>query len=164
MDDDERDEDHPQKSKLIGSGEDLRKLHAGAFEECGLESWWGASASPGSKPVLARKRCESEGRVPSGRSSSTRTMRCMGKKTTAGVKGSPSRTMTVRSSKDASSAPLRLRPSAAKARIIPQNFSRGLHNVAITSAPGANGTLRAGGDRFVSMQRLSPGRRSIANR
>src|SRR6516164_10993565 len=164
MDDDEWDEDHPQKSELIGSSEDLRNFHAGSFAGCGRESWWGARATAGSKPVLARKRCESEGRVPSGRSSSTRSMRCMGKNTTAGVKGSPSRTMTVRSSKDASSAPLRLRPSGAKARIIPQNFSRGLHNVAMTSAPAANGKLPGRADEFFSMPRFSLGEARFANR
>ena len=69
------------------------------------------STAAGCSPVLAKKRWESDGRLPSGRSSSTRSMRCMGKKTTAGVKGSPSRTITARSSNKASSAPLRLRPS-----------------------------------------------------
>ena len=98
-----------------------------------------ARAAAGSRPVLLRKRCERDGNVPSGRSSSTRSMRCMGKKTTAGVKGSPSRTITVRSSKEASSTPLKLRPSGDSARIIPQNFSRGFESVAITRAPAANG-------------------------
>lgn len=69
-----------------------------------------------------------------------RSIRCIGKKTTAEVKGSPSRTITVRSSNEASSTPLMLSPAGARARIIPQNFSRGLESVAITSAPGENGS------------------------
>jgi hypothetical protein len=67
----------------------------------------------------------------------------MGKNTTAGVKGSPSLTITAKSSNDANSAPLKLSPSAASARIIPQNFSRGLDKVAITMAPGTNIPLGA---------------------
>src|ERR1700739_4313372 len=96
-------------------------------------------------------------------------MRCMGENMTAGGKGSPSRTITVRSSNEANSAPLKLSPSAARARIIPQNFSRGLHNVAITTAPGENGSFRcarltgAPGELF-GMPRLSPGQARIANR
>src|SRR5579859_4722 len=148
MNDDERHEDHPQEGELVGGGEDLRELHARSLKSCEAdcepsgalpESRPGVSATEGSSPVLARKRWEREGRLPSGRSSSTRSMRCMGKKTTAGVNGSPSRTMTVRSSNDASSAPLKLSPSGARARIIPQNFSRGLESVAITTAPDTNG-------------------------
>jgi len=37
------------------------------------------------------------------------------------------------------STPRRLRPSLARWRIAPQNFSRGLVSVAITSAPGRKG-------------------------
>src|SRR5258708_22521394 len=86
-------------------------------------------------------------------------MRCMGKKTTAGVKGSPLFTIKIRSSNEASSAPLRLRPSEARARIIPQNFSRGLHRVTKTSAPGRKGSrvLEVGPGKFFSTPRLSPG-------
>src|SRR5436305_1126197 len=86
-------------------------------------------------------------------------MRCMGKNTTAGVKGSPSRTMIARSSKEASSAPLMLSPSPARASIMPQNFSRGLHNVTMTMAPGAKGdsTLSLGLREDLSTQRLSLG-------
>src|SRR5208283_362907 len=134
VNDDEGNKDHSQQSELVGRRKDLGEPHAGS-----LGAREGASAPSGCSPVLAKKRCESDGRFPSGKSSSTRSMRCMGKKTTAGVKGSPSFTITVRSSKEASSAPLRLRPSGARARIIPQNFSRGLHKVTMTSAPGRNG-------------------------
>src|SRR5579864_2447817 len=95
-------------------------------------------------------------------------MRCIGKKTTAGVNGSPSLTITARSSKEASSAPLRLKPSGRSARIMPQNFSRGLHRVAITNAPGTNGSrdlAAADGslDKFFSTLRLSLGEERIAN-
>lgn len=38
MDDDERDEDHPQQRELIRSSEDLRELHAGSFAGCKLGS------------------------------------------------------------------------------------------------------------------------------
>src|SRR5450755_796816 len=168
MDHNERNENHSQQGQLVGRGEDLGKLHAGSFE-AGDEETASDNTADGSSPVLAKKRCEREGRLPSGRSSSTRSMRCMGKNTTAGVKGSPSRTITARSSKEASSAPLRLRPSAARARIIPQNFSRGLHKVAITSAPGTNGSrvLAAAlgapiAESFCTL-RLSPGEACIAN-
>src|SRR5438309_1025013 len=177
MDHDEGNENHPQQSELVGSREDLRELHAGsseASELCRLlaSTLEGVRAWDGSSPVLEKNRCEREGRLPSGRSSSTRSRRCMGKKTTAGVNGSPSRTITARSSKEASSAPLRLRPSGARARIIPQNFSRGLLRVAITSAPGTNSSRAP--DKAVplletrfcarfSTVRLSPGDARIAN-
>src|SRR5581483_8069818 len=142
VNDDERHEDHSQEGQLIGSSKDLRELHPRSFEPgvgdnpAGLPA---ASAAAGSSPVLFRKRCERDGNVPSGKSSSMRSIRCMGKNTTAGVKGSPSRTITVKSSKEASSAPLKLKPSEASARIIPQNFSRGFDRVTITIAPGAKG-------------------------
>ena len=83
-------------------------------------------------------------------------MRCIGKNTTAGVKGSPSFTITVRSSKEASSAPLRLRPSGARARIIPQNFSRGLHKVTITTAPGKNGSRGISGAGELERELFTP--------
>ena len=38
MDDDEGDEHHPEQRELIGSGEDLRELHAGSFAGCRLDS------------------------------------------------------------------------------------------------------------------------------
>src|SRR5246127_4937113 len=179
MDHDEWNKNHPQQGELVGGGKDLREFHARplgtrapgvcssslAFSGSALD---GASAAEGCNPVLAKKRCDSEGRFPSGKSSSTRSMRCMGKKTTAGVNGSPSRTITARSSKEASSAPLRLSPSGASARIIPQNFSRGLHRVAITRAPGRNGSRvsESGNgslDEFFTTLRLSPGEARIAN-
>src|SRR5580704_508940 len=89
MNHDERNKNHPQQSELVGSGEELRRLHAPSFAACDLESsslplccsrLEGASTAEGSSPVLAKKRWESDGRLPSGRSSSTRSMRCMGKK------------------------------------------------------------------------------------
>ena len=97
----------------------------------------------GSDPVLAEKRCESEGRFPSGRSSSTRSIRCMGKKTIAGLNDSPSFTMSTRSSKDANSTPLRLSPSGDSERIMPQNLSRGLPSVTTTRHPGKKGSRGA---------------------
>src|ERR1700722_9248798 len=149
MDHDEGNKNHAQQRELVGRREELREPHARSFAVCEGErpsaseaaSWsgrrgFGASATEGSSPVFATKRCDREGRLPSGESSSTRSMRCMGKKTTAGVKGSPFFTSNVRSSKEASSAPLRLRPSPSRERIIPQNFSRGLLRVTMTTAPG----------------------------
>jgi hypothetical protein len=97
----------------------------------------------GSQPVLVEKRCESEGRFPSGRSSSTRSIRCMGKKTTAGLNDSPSFTISTRSSKDANSTPLRLSPSGDSERIMPQNLSRGLPSVTTTRHPGKKGSRGA---------------------
>jgi len=128
----------------------------------------GASAADGSSPVLAKKRWESEDRLPSGRSSTTRSIRCMGKKTTAGVNGSPSLAIAAISSNEASSTPLSRRPSGASARIIPQNFSRGLPRLTITSVPGINGSCVLAGaagprlDNFLSTQGLSPGEARIA--
>src|SRR5579871_324468 len=169
------DEDHAQKGELIGSGEDLRELQVRS-----LEAWVCGGASPdtccgalsavaGSSPVLAKNRCEREGKLPSGRSSSTRSMRCMGKNTTAGVKGSPSFTITVRSSKEASSTPLRLNPSVARVRIMPQNFSRGLHSVTITTDPDRKGSrapatkLKPVLEGLLSTERLSRDARLIAS-
>ena len=97
----------------------------------------------GSEPVLAEKRCASEGRFPSGRSSSTRSIRCMGKKTIAGLNDSPSFTITTRSSKEANSMPLRLSPSGDSERIMPQNLSRGLPSVTTTRHPGKKGSRGA---------------------
>ena len=97
----------------------------------------------GSDPVLAEKRCASEGRFPSGRSSSTRSIRCMGKKTIAGLNDSPFFTITTRSSKEANSMPLRLSPSGDSERIMPQNLSRGLPSVTTTRHPGKKGSRGA---------------------
>lgn len=94
----------------------------------------------GSSPVLAEKRCESEGKFPSGTSSSIRSMRCIGKKTTAGLNDSPSFTISTRSSKEASSTPLMLRPSADSDKITPQNLSRGFPKVTTTIAPDEKGS------------------------
>src|SRR4051812_13349500 len=158
MDHDEGNEDHPQQRELIGCGKDLGEFHAGSLGACNEDALRpaGGSAAMGSRPVFARKRCESDGKLPSGGSRSTRSIRCMGKNTIAGVKGSPSRTMTVRSSKEASSAPLRLSPSGASARIIPQNFSRGLLKVTMTSAPEMNTSRPLEGEPvcLFSMKRL----------
>src|ERR1700726_4506462 len=104
MNHDEWNKNHPQQCELVGCGKDLREFHARPFGARDPElrpsslafsgsTFDGASAAEGCKPVLAKKRCEREGRLPSGKSSSTRSMRCIGKNTTAGVKGSPSRTI-----------------------------------------------------------------------
>src|SRR5271165_2752827 len=174
VNDDERNKDHAQQGELVGGRENLGEPHArslGAHDAVPGNSWDAldrASAADGSSPVLARKRCESEGRFPSGRSSSTRSMRCMGKKTTAGVNGSPSFTITARSSNEASSAPLKLRPSGASPCTIPQNFSRGVLRVTITIAPGVKGPCALACPPlpvlvgFFSTQRLSPGGARIA--
>src|SRR5438270_3508752 len=104
MDDNKRHKNHSQQGELVGRGKNLRELHARSLELSVCCAPIPRTAE-GSRRVFDWKRCESDGRLPSGRSSSTRSMRCMGKNTTAGVNGSPSRTITVRSSKDASSAP-----------------------------------------------------------
>src|SRR6267143_5631666 len=142
IDDDERQENHPQQRELVGRGQDLAKVHR-CFSPTALPAALPRNSltriGAGSCPVFSAKRWASERRFPSGRSSSMRSMRCMGKKTTPEVKGSPFLTCEARSSNDATSTPRRLRPSPARWRIAPQNFSRGLVNVAITSAPGRNG-------------------------
>src|ERR1700722_17222416 len=151
LDHNKRNENHPQQGELVRRSEDLRQFHAGsssagsaAHEEV-AEGFFSplASGTPriatGSSPVLAANRCESEGRFPSGRSSSIRSIRCIGKNTTAGVNDSPSFTITTKSSKDASSIPLMLSPSGASARIMPQNLSRGFPSVVTTIAPGRKG-------------------------
>ena len=110
------------------------------------------SSVAGSNPVLPVKRCESDGIFPSGRSSSMRSTRCMGKNTTPSENGSPSFTIATRSSKDANSMPRKLSPSALSERIAPQNFSRGLASVVTTMVPGWNGLP----DSALSMKELSP--------
>ena len=75
-----------------------------------------------------------------------RSTRCIGKNTTPSENGSPSFTSATRSSKDASSIPRKLNPSALKARIDPQNFSRGLANVTTTIVPGWKGFSVPGTD------------------
>src|SRR6266849_543673 len=138
IDDNERQEDHPQQRELIGRGQDLPEIHRFFSPPAPARNSLTRSGA-GSSPVFCAKRWASERRLPSGRSSSIRSTRCMGKKTTPEVKGSPLLICEARSSKDATSTPRRLRPSPARWRIAPQNFSRGLVNVAITSAPGRKG-------------------------
>src|SRR5271167_3762821 len=147
IDDDEGQKDHPQQRELIRSGENLPKVHR--FDSPpDLSPWLPRNSltrsGAGSRPVFSAKRWARESRLPSGRSSSMRSMRCMGKKTTPEVKGSPFLTCEARSSKEETSTPRRLRPSAARLRIAPQNFSRGFVNVAITSAPGRKGLTICG--------------------
>src|ERR1700692_4690923 len=146
-----RNENHAQQGELVRRSEDFRQFHAGSSSagSAAHEAVAGGCFSPlasgmhriatGSRPVFAENRCESEGRFPSGRSSSMRSIRCIGKKTTAGVNDSPSFTITTKSSKDASSIPLMLSPSGASARIMPQNLSRGFPSVVTTIAPGWKG-------------------------
>src|SRR5579871_523257 len=163
FDHDERHKDHAQQRQLVRRGQDLRELHsapsAAAIAALARRPSPAGerNASAASKPVFEVNRCESDGSVPSARSSSMRSMRCMGKKTTAGLKGSPSFTMSTKSSKEASSMPLMLTPSAARLRIFPQNLSRGLPNVTTTIAPCANGFgTELGCERpSFAMQRLS---------
>src|SRR5208282_910290 len=141
IDDDKRQEDHAQERELVGRGQKLAVVHRyyspPAFPPLLRNSL--TSSGAGSCPVFCAKRWASESRSPSGRSSSMRSTRCMGKKTTPEVKGSPALICEARSSKDATSTPRRLRPSAERWRMAPQNFSRGFINVAITSAPGRKG-------------------------
>src|SRR5208337_2169012 len=142
IDDDERQENHAQQRELVGRGQDLPEVHRSFSPPAcprALSRNSLTRSGAGSWPVFWAKRWASERMFPSGRSSSIRSTRCMGKKTTPEVKGSPLLTCEARSSKDATSTPRRLRPSPARWRIAPQNFSRGFANVAITSAPGRKG-------------------------
>ena len=100
---------------------------------------WRMSTDAGPRPVLLAKRCDSEGMLPSGRSSSMRSTRCIGTKTTPGENGSPSLTRDTRSSNEASSTPQRLNPSGVRERMAPQSFSLGLPSVTSTIMPGRNG-------------------------
>src|SRR5262249_55385490 len=147
-DHDEGQEQHAQQRELIRGAQKLRELHPRprAARTSGESE---RNMVAGSRPVLAVKRWESEGMLPSGRSSSMRSTRCMGKKTTPSEKGSPSFTRTTRSSNEANSMPRRLSPSALSAKIAPQNFSRGLARVATTIVPGRKGLpVARGGDGF----------------
>src|SRR5271156_4920114 len=151
IDDDEWQEDHPQQGELVGRGEDLPQVHRSfsppdsSRKRSPRESrpvWPRNSltrSGAGSCPVFSAKRWASERMFPSGRSSSIRSTRCIGKNTTPEVKGSPFLICEARLSKDETSTPRRLSPSAERWRIAPQNFSRGLPNIAITSTPGRNG-------------------------
>src|SRR5271157_4005997 len=142
IDDDEGQENHAQQRELVGRGQDLPEVHRSFSPPAcprALSRNSLTRSGAGSWPVFWAKRWASERMFPSGRSSSIRSTRCMGKKTTPEVKGSPLLTCEARSSKDATSTPRRLRPSPARWRIAPQNFSRGFANVAITSAPGRKG-------------------------
>src|SRR5580698_10880430 len=84
MDHDEGNKNHPQQGELVGRGEQLRKLQRRPpwLEEFGrprlvleIVCSAGASDAAACSPVLARNRCEREGSVPTGKSSSTRSMR-----------------------------------------------------------------------------------------
>ena len=93
------------------------------------------NARPGPVRSCSVKRWESEGDVPSGRSSSMRSMRCMGKKTTAGDDGlavfDHGKQVVERGEFDSAQA----QAFGGRARTAPQNFSRGLESVRITRAP-----------------------------
>src|SRR5208282_387051 len=148
IDDDEGQENHAQERELVGRSQDLPVVHRS------FSPWEGSPpalarnsltrSGAGSCPVFCAKRWASERMLPSGRSSSILSTRCMGKKTTPEVKGSPLLICEARSSKEATSTLRRLRPSAERWRIAPQNFSRGLAKVAITSAPGRKGLTACG--------------------
>src|SRR4029077_8894529 len=96
IDDDEREEDHAQQCELVGRGQDLPEGHR-YFSPTALPVALAAALprnsltkiGAGSCPVVSARRWASERRFPSGRSSTIRSMRCMGKKTTPEVKGSP---------------------------------------------------------------------------
>src|SRR5208337_2431741 len=147
IDDDERQENHPQHRELVGRGQNLPEVHRSFSPPAPLATLPRNSLTrrgAGSSPVFCAKRWASERRFPSGRSNSIRSTRCMGKKTTPEVKGSPLLICEARSSKDATSTPRMLTPSPERWRIAPQNFSRGLPNVAITSTPGRKGLTAFG--------------------
>ena len=134
IDNNERQKHHAQERELVRSSEQLGELHC----------WssvirWRENTETGSKPVLAAKRWESEGIFPSGKSSSIRSIRCVGKKTTPGETCSPSFTIETKSSNEANSMPQRDTPSGLSESIAPQNFSRGLPSVSSTMVPGWNG-------------------------
>src|SRR2546430_15005418 len=134
IDNNERQKHHAQERELVRSSEQLGELHC----------WssvirWRENTETGSRPVLAAKRWESEGILPSGRSSSIRSIRCVGKKTTPGETCSPSFTIETRSSNEASSIPHRDTPSGLSESNTPQNFSRGLPSVSTTIVRGRKG-------------------------
>src|SRR5208283_156237 len=167
IDDDEGQKYHPQQGELIGRGEDLAQVHrdsppAGSASES-FTSWSGPSAAcsssafpvavgrnsltsmgAGSSPVFCAKRWASDGSVPSGRSSSRRSMRCMGKNIAPAAKGSPSRIWAMKVSKEERSTPRMLRPTGDSCRIAPQNFSRGFARMAMTMAPARKGLAGSG--------------------
>src|ERR1700747_3348644 len=129
IDDDERQDNHPQQRELVGGGQDLPEVHRCLSPPALAPTLPRSSltrSDAGSCPVFCAKRWASERMFPSGRSSSIRSTRCMGKKTTPEVKGSPFLICEARLSKEAISTPRRLRPSLDRWRIAPQNFSRGL--------------------------------------
>src|SRR5260370_1666754 len=104
IDDDERQEDHPQQRELVGRGQDLPEVHRyfsppalPAAVPVALPRNSLTRIGAGSCPVFSAKRWASERRSPSGRSSSIRSIRCMWKKTTAEGTGSPFLTSEVRS-------------------------------------------------------------------
>src|ERR1700722_251041 len=164
MDHDEGNENHAQQRELVGSGEDLGKLH-----EVRPAIWAAAFIAPRAlfistsrlidggknqfaacRPVVTKRRSDNDGTAPLCMSSSMRSTRCMGKKTTAGVQDSPSRTMAARSSKDARSTPQRLKPAGAVVRTMPQNFAFGLLKLTTASVPGANGSRSRAAISFVA--------------
>src|ERR1700733_13540869 len=147
MDHDEGNENHAQQRELVWRREDLGILHG----VCPIARKriprtfliGGASITVDGKnhiearrPVVANRRSASDGTRPQRKSSSMRSTRCMGKKTIAGVQGSPSFTMAARSSKDARSTPHKLKPVGAEARTIPRNFAFGLPRLTTASVPG----------------------------
>src|SRR5206468_4792784 len=134
IDDDERQKHHSQQRELVRSSQQLGELHWRSSA-----AWWRANTASGSSPVLVAKRWESEEILPSGRSSSIRSMRCVGKKTTPGEICSPSFTIETRSSNEANSMPHRDTPSGLSESIAPQNFARGLPSVSRTMVRGWNG-------------------------
>ena len=164
VDHDEGNENHAQQRELVGSGQDLGKFHevrpalwASTFiapraffisTSCLIEG--GRNQFAAWRPVVAKRRSDNDGTPPLRRSSSMRSTRCMGKKTTAGVQDSPSRTIAARSSRDARSTPQRLKPAGAVARTMPQNFALGLPRLTTARVPGANGSRSRAVTSFVA--------------
>src|SRR5437660_9197557 len=162
IDDDERQKHHSQQRELVRSSQQLGELHWRSSA-----AWWRANTATGCRPGLLAKRWESEEILPSGRSSSIRSMRCVGKKTTPGETCSPSFTIETRSSNEASSIPHRDTPSGLSESNTPQNFSRGLPSVSTTMVRGWNGFSTRTNDasrspRFFT-KRLSPEKTELCN-
>src|SRR5271165_1825934 len=143
IDDDERQKDHAQQRELVGRGQHLAEIHRAGSPAAGSENS-PTRMGTGSWPVFSAKRCARDWMLPSGRSSSMRSMRCIGKNTTPEVNGSPALIWATRSSNEARSTPRRLRPMEERVRIAPQNFSRGLPSVTMTSAPAWKGLGTSG--------------------
>src|SRR5436305_2231141 len=122
---DKRNKDKAGQGEQVGSGTQLPDHPASSPNKLltGLPDFAvNCSASDGMSPLRA--------------SSSTRSMRCIGKNTALAPAGSPDLTSCANSSKERRSIPWRLTPACSSESTTPQNFSRGLLRVTSTVEPG----------------------------